>query len=70
MKMDTATLNVQGMTCNHCVQTIKGALEKIDGVENVAVALEKGEVRVKYDSALAKVDQFKRVIVESGYEVS
>ncbi|MFI5303980.1 MAG: copper ion binding protein [Nitrospiria bacterium] len=68
--MDTATLNVQGMTCNHCVQTIKGALEKIDGVENVAVVLEKGEVRVKYDPALAKIDQFKTAIVESGYEVS
>jgi len=68
--MERATLNVQGMTCNHCVQTVKGLLEKIKGVESVVVTLEKGEVSVVYDPAAAKADQFKTAIVEAGYEIS
>lgn len=68
--MDTATLNVQGMTCNHCVQTVKGSLEKINGVKSVSVTLEKGVVNVVYDPAAAKADQFKTAILEAGYEVS
>jgi copper chaperone len=68
--METATLSVQGMTCNHCVQTVKGSLEKITGVKSVAVTLEKGLVNVVYDPAAAKPDQFKTAIVQAGYEVA
>jgi copper chaperone len=67
--MATATLNVQGMTCNHCVQTVKGSLEKINGVKSVLVTLEKGVVNVVYDPAAAKADQFKTAILEAGYEI-
>ena len=68
--METAILNVQGMTCNHCVQTVKGSLEKINGVKSVAVTLEKGLVRVDYDPATVKPNQFKTAIIEAGYEVA
>lgn len=68
--METTILHVQGMTCNHCVQTVKGALEKLDGVKGVEVTLDKGEVKIVYDSASAGFDQFKNAILESGYEVS
>ena len=68
--MSTTILHVQGMTCNHCVQTVKAALEKLNGVKGVEVTLDKGEVKIVYDSASARPDQFKNAIVESGYEVS
>lgn len=68
--METATLNVQGMTCNHCVQTVKGSLGKINGVKSVEVTLEKGLVNIVYDPATAKPGQFKTAIVEAGYEVA
>jgi copper ion binding protein len=68
--MDTAILHVQGMTCNHCVQTVKGALEKMKGIKNVEVNLEKGLVNISYDSSSAGVEQLKSAVVEAGYEVS
>ena len=39
--MKTVELNVKGMTCEHCVAKVKGALEGIKGVTNVSVSLER-----------------------------
>ncbi|KGM97211.1 heavy metal transport/detoxification protein [Clostridium novyi A str. 4552] len=33
-------LNIEGMSCNHCVMHVKNALMEIDGVNNVDVNLE------------------------------
>ena len=37
------TIQVTGMSCGHCVMAVTKALEKIAGVKNVKVSLEKGE---------------------------
>lgn len=38
---------VEGMTCKHCVATVKELLQEIDGVEQVTVSLENKEAIVK-----------------------
>jgi copper chaperone len=38
-----ATIQIKGMSCNHCVMAVTKALSGIDGVTNVKVDLEKGE---------------------------
>ncbi|MGA3116798.1 MAG: heavy metal-associated domain-containing protein [Syntrophobacteraceae bacterium] len=38
------TVRVKGMSCQHCAKTVKKTLEEIDGIANVAVDLETGEV--------------------------
>ena len=40
------TLNVVGMTCNHCVHSVTTALQAVAGVENVSVNLQDGRARV------------------------
>ncbi len=41
-------LKIDGMSCEHCVRAVSGALEGVPGVETVVeVSLEKGEARVK-----------------------
>jgi len=40
-----STLKVKGMSCQHCVMSVKKALDQLDGVQNVEVDLKKGEVR-------------------------
>jgi copper chaperone len=37
------TVKIKGMSCGHCVASVTAALEKIPGVSEVAVSLEKGE---------------------------
>ena len=45
--MQTVTLTVEGMSCNHCVGAIKDGLTSLPGVEEVAVDLATGKVEVK-----------------------
>ncbi|MBI1821167.1 MAG: heavy-metal-associated domain-containing protein [Nitrospirae bacterium] len=68
--METKILDVKGMTCQHCVKTVTGALGQIKGVKSVDIVLEKGTVTVVYDPAQARTDQFKTAVEEAGYEIS
>ena len=67
--MANQTLNVEGMTCDHCVQTIKEAVNNLVGISRVEVDLENKQVAVEYDKALVKVDSITDKIVEIGFEV-
>ncbi|WP_459501289.1 copper chaperone CopZ [Bacillus sp. C1] len=65
----TITLNVQGMTCNHCKMAVTNALTELEGVQNVEVHLQEGTVNVEYDSAKVDADKMKEVIEDQGYDV-
>ncbi len=64
-----STLKVKGMTCQHCVMSVKKALAKLEGIRNVDVDLQKGEVRFD-DTKGTAPDVLKRAIEEAGFEVS
>jgi len=66
--MEKLTLDVQGMSCSHCVQAVTKALNEI-GVRDVKVDLESGKVDVQYDPAKVTVDQMKEAIEDQGYDV-
>ena len=54
--MTTATYQVTGMTCEHCVHAVTGELENLDGVSGVRVDLTPGgetAVTVSSDGPLA-----------------
>ncbi|APE36988.1 cation-transporting ATPase [Nocardia mangyaensis] len=51
--MATTTYTVTGMTCGHCVSSVKQEIGKIDGVTSVDVDLASGLVRVDSTSDLA-----------------
>jgi copper chaperone len=40
--MTTATYQVTGMTCEHCVHAVSGELKELDGVSDVAVDVHPG----------------------------
>ncbi|HHJ64767.1 MAG TPA: copper chaperone [Aquifex aeolicus] len=66
--MKERTLRVEGMTCEHCVMTIKRALSTIEGVSRVDVSLSAGTVKVELDRDVPFED-LKRAIEEWGYRV-
>ena len=66
--MEKLTLDVQGMTCGHCVQAVTKALNVV-GVKDVGVHLETGKVDVSYDKDKVTVEQMKEAIEEQGYDV-
>ena len=67
--MSTATYTVTGMTCEHCVNSVKEEVSKIDGVTGVDVELATGKVTVSSDEPVPD-DAFRAAIDEAGYEVA
>jgi copper chaperone len=63
------SINVVGMTCQHCVNSVTEELSKIKGVQKVEVDLNSGNVEI---SAETKIDQYEisEAIKEAGYELS
>jgi copper chaperone CopZ len=57
---ETVDLEVQGMNCNHCVQSVTRALSGCAGVERVEVELEPGSARIVGDG-LATEELLKAV---------
>jgi copper chaperone len=64
-----ATIQIKGMTCNHCVMAVTKALSGIEGVGNVKVNLAKGEAT--FDEA-KPVDRalIRQSIEKAGFEVA
>ena len=62
-------LNVDGITCEHCVDTIKEAVEILDGVLRVDVDIEKKQVVVEFDEKMAKLEDLIDKIEEVGFKV-
>lgn len=68
--MATKTLNVQGMSCGHCVNSIEGSVGELNGVETVKVHLQDGKVDVTFDSKKVDLKDITEVIEEQGYDVA
>ena len=67
MRQDT--IKVEGMTCQHCVQTITEALNNITGLNSVNVDLVKKEVSVKFNENETKLKKIFDKIIEVGFEL-
>jgi len=64
----TIELNITGMTCDHCVNAITGALKDVEGVTGVVVSLDEKRATVTAD----EVDIAKLIaaVEEEGYEAA
>lgn len=71
--MTSATYQVTGMTCEHCVYAITGELRSLDGVSDVRVALVPGglsAVTVTSEAPLSE-QQVAAAVDEAGdYELA
>ena len=63
------SLKVEGMTCQHCVETITEALGEIVGTNKVEVYLDKKEVQINYNEKETNLKEISNKIVEMGFEV-
>lgn len=60
-------LQVEGMSCGHCVGTVTRAVQQIDAGAQVEIDLAKGTVRIE---SSAEQSALVHAIVEAGYPVS
>jgi copper ion binding protein len=69
-QLTNTTLDVQGMSCQHCVMAVTKATTALAGVENTDVALETGKVTVNYDPSIVSLETIKAAITEEGFTVA
>lgn len=69
MAIQEHRIQVKGMTCVHCEQAIKTALEKIPNLKVIDVSYKQMQVKVAYDSALVSQNLIEATILAAGYEV-
>lgn len=62
------TLQVEGMSCGHCVKHVKDALVEIGGT-NVEVSLEGKSATGEFDESIA-TDAIKAAVEDAGYDVT
>ncbi|MFJ5623080.1 copper chaperone CopZ [Peribacillus loiseleuriae] len=67
--MKNITLNVQGMSCGHCVHSIEVSVGQLAGVEQVKANLADAQVEVAFDETQVSLEQIKETIDDQGYEV-
>lgn len=66
---NTEVLNVDGMSCMHCVNAVKTSVGALPGVSKVEVDLPAKQVAVTFDGDIVKLDNIKDAIEDAGYEV-
>jgi copper chaperone len=60
------SINIKGMSCQHCVRSVEKALAALPGVSQIEVSLEEGQVR--YLGSGVDREQVREAIRNIGFE--
>lgn len=65
------TVSISGMHCGHCVSSVTEELQELEGVQNVAVELNKDGISVATITSVSALDaeDISEAIAEAGYTV-
>ncbi|HEY5616060.1 MAG TPA: heavy-metal-associated domain-containing protein [Bacteroidota bacterium] len=65
--MTTKELKIEGMSCGHCVMSVKKELSKLSNVKVEDVQI--GSARVQVDEATVTDEQLTKAIEDAGYRL-
>jgi copper chaperone len=66
--MSETTINIEGMSCQHCVMSVKKAIGALKGIEQSEVSL--GNAVIKYDDSKVKKEEIETAIEKAGFKVN
>ena len=67
--IQTVNFDVQGMTCAGCEESIKHAVNELNGIVNVTPSYEKENTEVKFDKTKTSKEDIEKAINATGYKV-
>ncbi len=67
--MEKVQFKIGGMSCSFCVETIRRALTRIEGVKDVHVSLAHEEALIEYEPSKVKPEQLEDTLISVGYTV-
>ncbi len=65
--MSEITLKIEGMSCQHCVMSVKKAIDGTDGVSSSDVSV--GTAKVVYDESKTSRGAIEQAVQGAGYKV-
>ena len=68
--MTRATLQINGMSCNHCIMAVREELLKLEPKGLILDDLQIGSAKVQYDEKLVSRDDINKAVKEAGYNVA
>lgn len=69
LAMKKATIDVKGMTCEHCKSKVTEALKGVEGVAKVSVDLKGGKAAIEYYEKKFDIGKAREAIEKAGYSV-
>ena len=66
--MAEITLKIEGMSCQHCVRSVKKAVDSIDGIRSSDIAV--GSAVVVYDDTKTNRDAIALAVKNAGYQIN
>ncbi|MFJ1627733.1 heavy metal translocating P-type ATPase [Marinilactibacillus psychrotolerans] len=66
--MTTKTLNIEGMTCASCAQTVEKATRNLKGMQEANVNLATEKLNISYDESLLSVEEIQSAVAQVGYK--
>lgn len=65
--MKKEEIKIEGMSCGHCVMSVKKELSKIEGLNINSVEI--GKAVVEYDETRVSEENIRNAVEESGYKI-
>jgi len=65
---EKTVINIGGMSCANCVNTLTKALKKLDGVISIKINLGTEKAYITYNSVLTSTSDMKQTIEQTGYQ--
>ena len=65
--MKEITINIEGMSCQHCVMRVKKAIEGLAGISGLSV--EVGSAKVTFDEVKIQQADIENTVVKAGYKI-
>ena len=65
--MKETTVNIGGMSCEHCVKRVKKTLDALAGISKADVTV--GRAVAAYDESKLSEDEIKKTIENAGYQI-
>ncbi|KAM3912307.1 copper-transporting ATPase 1 [Leptodactylus fuscus] len=63
-------IDIEGMTCNSCVQSIEGLISQKPGIKSITVSLANKNGTVEYDPAVTNPESIRTAIEDMGFDAS
>ncbi len=65
--MNNYNINIDGMSCQHCVMNVKNAIDSLEGIQSSEVAV--GKAAVLYDESKTSQEAISNAVVTAGFKV-